>query len=187
MWRALWQGKAWRDRFSYAWHDVFAIYLTNIPFIFLALFSTLLALGQFRKLFILFMSITLLPVIFSQVFLSRLSRLADISSKLQFFRKVFLHPAYPFYHLNHIAMNSSTKFVLGAIVGAVVGVQIGILIAPDKGSNTRKKITKKGGEYLDDFTGKINGLLDNLTRKVTEQAAKGEEASRLRSGGYWIG
>lgn len=89
-----------------------------------------------------------------------------------------LHPAYPFYHLNHIAMNSSTKFVLGAIVGAVVGVQIGILIAPDKGSNTRKKITKKGGEYLDDFTGKINGLLDNLTRKVTDASQEVDKLAK---------
>jgi O-antigen/teichoic acid export membrane protein len=64
--------------------------MTNIPFIFLALFSTLLALGQFRKLFILFMPITLLPVIFSQVFLSRLSRLTDLRAKLGFFRKVFV-------------------------------------------------------------------------------------------------
>ncbi len=39
----LWQQL--RQRFSYAWHDVFAIYLTNIPFVFLALFITLLALG----------------------------------------------------------------------------------------------------------------------------------------------
>jgi O-antigen/teichoic acid export membrane protein len=79
-----------RHRLHFALHDVFAIIMTNIPFIFLALFSTLLALGQFRKLFILFMPITLLPVIFSQVFLSRLSRLTDLNAKLQFFRKVFV-------------------------------------------------------------------------------------------------
>lgn len=79
-----------RQRLHFALHDVFAIIMTNIPFIFLALFSTLLALGQFRKLFILFMPITLLPVIFSQVFLSRLSRLLDLTAKLQFFRKIFL-------------------------------------------------------------------------------------------------
>lgn len=83
----------WQDirrRLHFALHDVFAIIMSNIPFIFLALFSSLLALGQFRKLFILFMPITLLPVIFSQVFLSRLSRLTDLGAKLQFFRKVFL-------------------------------------------------------------------------------------------------
>ncbi|MDR7119522.1 hypothetical protein [Rheinheimera soli] len=82
----------WQDirrRLHFALHDVFAIIMSNIPFIFLALFSSLLALGQFRKLFILFMPVTLLPVIFSQVFLSRLSRLTDLGAKLQFFRKIF--------------------------------------------------------------------------------------------------
>ncbi|MFC4656652.1 lipopolysaccharide biosynthesis protein [Rheinheimera marina] len=78
------------ERLPFAWADLFAIVMTNIPFIFLALFSTLLELGQFRKLFILFMPITLLPVIFSQVFLARLSRLTELTTKMQFFRKVML-------------------------------------------------------------------------------------------------
>lgn len=90
LWRALWQGKTWRDRFSYAWHDVFAIYLTNIPFIFLAMFSTLTALGQFRKAFILFMPVTLLPVVFSQVLLSKLSAKAVLQDKVTLFKRILL-------------------------------------------------------------------------------------------------
>jgi O-antigen/teichoic acid export membrane protein len=79
-----------KQRFSYAWHDVFAIYLTNIPFVFLALFSSLLALGQFRKAFVLFMPVTLLPVVFSQVLLAKLSHQALLSDKLHLFKRVFL-------------------------------------------------------------------------------------------------
>ncbi|WP_333796498.1 lipopolysaccharide biosynthesis protein [Rheinheimera sp.] len=90
LWRALWQGRTWRDRFSYAWHDVFAIYLTNIPFIFLAMFSTLTALGQFRKAFILFMPVTLLPVVFSQVLLSKLSAKALLQDKVASFKRILL-------------------------------------------------------------------------------------------------
>jgi O-antigen/teichoic acid export membrane protein len=81
----------WHDlkqRWVYAWHDVFAIYLTNIPFVFLAMFSTLEALGQFRKAFILFMPVTLLPVVFSQVLLAKLSRNQDLTTQWQFFRRV---------------------------------------------------------------------------------------------------
>ncbi|WP_337881515.1 hypothetical protein, partial [Rheinheimera sp.] len=78
------------ERVPFAWADLFAIVMSNIPFIFLALFSSLLELGQFRKLFILFMPVTLLPVIFSQVFLSRLSRFTELGAKLQFFRKMLL-------------------------------------------------------------------------------------------------
>lgn len=79
-----------KQRFSYAWHDVFAIYLTNIPFVFLALFSSLLALGQFRKAFVLFMPVTLLPVVFSQVLLAKLSHQAELTAKINLFRRVFL-------------------------------------------------------------------------------------------------
>ncbi len=80
----------WRQRLSYAWHDVFAIYLTNIPFVFLALFSTLLALGQFRQAFVLYMPVTLLPVVFSQVLLAKLSHQTGRPAQLALFRKVML-------------------------------------------------------------------------------------------------
>ena len=90
VWRQLWQVSTWRDRFSYAWHDVFAIYLTNIPFIFLAMFSSLTALGQFRKAFILFMPVTLLPVVFSQVLLSKLSAKPLLADKVALFKRIFI-------------------------------------------------------------------------------------------------
>lgn len=86
----LWHWHRWRARISYAWHDMFAIYLTNIPFIFLALFSTLTELGQFRKAFILFMPVTLLPVVFSQVLLAKLSAQTEIMAKRSLFLRNML-------------------------------------------------------------------------------------------------
>lgn len=94
-WRAsqqstgLWQWSNWRARLSYAWHDIFAIYLTNIPFVFLSVYASLAALGQFRKAFVLFMPITLLPVIFSQVLLAKLSQQHDAVIRGRFFRRIF--------------------------------------------------------------------------------------------------
>jgi O-antigen/teichoic acid export membrane protein len=90
IWRDLWRASVWRARLSYAWHDIFAIYLTNIPFIFLAIFSSLTALGQFRKAFILFMPVTLLPVVFSQVLLSKLSNKTLLADKVMLFRRSLL-------------------------------------------------------------------------------------------------
>jgi O-antigen/teichoic acid export membrane protein len=86
----LWHWRNWQARLSYAWHDMFAIYLTNIPFIFLALFSTLTELGQFRKAFILFMPVTLLPVVFSQVLLAKLSAQPTILAKRSLFLRNML-------------------------------------------------------------------------------------------------
>ncbi len=79
-----------RQRVSYAWHDVFAIYLSNIPFVFLSMFSTLIALGMFRKSFVLFMPVTLLPVVFSHVLLARLSSIVDANTRLAQFKRLFI-------------------------------------------------------------------------------------------------
>lgn len=92
-----------KQRISYAWHDVFAIYLTNIPFVFLSMFSTLAALGAFRKSFVLFMPVTLLPVVFSQVLLSRLSSIPNPSQRLAQFKRVFL-VTFPLLTLPYVAL-----------------------------------------------------------------------------------
>ena len=41
---------------------------------------------------------------------------------------------------------ANTKTLLGFLAGAAVGALAGILLAPDKGSETRKKISKKTGD-----------------------------------------
>ena len=60
----------------------------------------------------------------------------------------------------------SAKISLSALAGVAVGVQIGLLIAPEKGKDTRKKLSKKGEEYLSDFNGQMNGFLKNLNEKM---------------------
>lgn len=71
----------------------------------------------------------------------------------------------------------TTKMLLGFLAGAATGTLAGILIAPDKGSKTRKKIkkqvvkTKKGvsksvGKKADYFKGKINDAVDELYSKA---------------------
>ncbi|MFZ1677532.1 MAG: YtxH domain-containing protein [Saprospiraceae bacterium] len=52
-----------------------------------------------------------------------------------------------------------TAFALGAAAGAVLGV----LFAPDKGSNTRLKMNKKGREMVDE----VNELMDKSKDKFT--------------------
>lgn len=92
-----------RQRLSYAWHDVFAIYLSNIPFVFLSMFSTLIALGMFRKSFVLFMPVTLLPVVFSHVLLARLSSINDAKARVAQFKRLFVF-TFPLLSVPYLAL-----------------------------------------------------------------------------------
>lgn len=54
----------------------------------------------------------------------------------------------------------ASNVALGILAGVAVGALVGILFAPDKGTNTRKKISKKSKEYADDLKGQVNHLVD---------------------------
>ena len=69
---------------------------------------------------------------------------------------------------------SRGKIILGILAGTAAGALIGILFAPDKGTETRKKIVHKGEEYIDDLKERVSGLLRNGGKRhetVTETAA----------------
>ena len=57
------------------------------------------------------------------------------------------------------------KVALGLLAGLAAGAVLGILFAPDKGTNTRKKIMSKGEEYADDVKEKFNEAVDAITDK----------------------
>lgn len=57
------------------------------------------------------------------------------------------------------------KTALSMLAGIATGAVLGILFAPDKGSNTRKKIVSKGEGYADNVKMKFNGLLDTMKEK----------------------
>ena len=66
-------------------------------------------------------------------------------------------------------MNSTSKILLGFIAGAAIGGALGILLAPDKGSETRRRISEKGSEigdsiadFGDSVKEKFNDVVDGV-------------------------
>jgi gas vesicle protein len=62
-------------------------------------------------------------------------------------------------------MSDTGKVFLGVLTGVAVGAALGVLFAPDKGSTTRRKISKKGEDYVDSLEDQFNGFVENVTQK----------------------
>ncbi|HLN21762.1 MAG TPA: YtxH domain-containing protein [Bacteroidales bacterium] len=60
---------------------------------------------------------------------------------------------------------SAGKVLLGVVAGLAAGALLGILFAPDKGSETRRKIAETGEDYLDTVKEKFNEVVDNMSEK----------------------
>ena len=61
---------------------------------------------------------------------------------------------------------STSKVLVGIIAGLAAGAVVGLLMAPDSGSNTRKKLSQKGQGYVDDLKSKFNDFLDGFMNQV---------------------
>jgi gas vesicle protein len=59
----------------------------------------------------------------------------------------------------------SGNVLLGVIAGAVAGAVVGMLVAPAKGSATRKRIAQRGTEYAEDAKEKFGEYIDALAEE----------------------
>ena len=81
-------------------------------------------------------------------------------------------------------MTTGTKVFLGILGAAAAGVAIGLLIAPEKGSETRKRLAKTTSEWADQVSNIFkNGAeeFENLKSKARHMKSTAEQkASNLR-------
>ena len=73
-------------------------------------------------------------------------------------------------------MNDTTKILAAFAAGAIVGAAVGILFAPDKGSETRKKIGEEGKKLTDSIKNKLrsgkekfDALKEGIRHSINEE------------------
>lgn len=81
----------------------------------------------------------------------------------------------------------SASLLTGIILGGIAGATLGILLAPDKGAETRRKLTKNGMDLADALKEKYSELIDEVIEdyEFTEDDIyeTGDEiASAIKSG-----
>lgn len=73
--------------------------------------------------------------------------------------------------------NDSIKLISALLIGAALGGVLGILFAPQKGSDTRKDISRKGGDVAESLKHKFSELLDSMSEKFQHVKESAEEVT----------
>jgi len=71
-------------------------------------------------------------------------------------------------------MTTKSKIILGLVGAAAAGVLVGLILAPEKGTDLRKKIGETAGDWagqLSDLFTNAKGEFDNLTKKGAKAAS----------------
>ncbi|MEM6843109.1 MAG: YtxH domain-containing protein [Bacteroidota bacterium] len=72
------------------------------------------------------------------------------------------------------------RLLSGIIAGALAGIAAGVLMAPDKGDNTRKRISKEGGRVRGDVEKSVNegiyNLLDSVSQAIDEYSKRSQKS-----------
>ncbi len=80
--------------------------------------------------------------------------------------------------------NSGSKVLLAALVGVVAGIGVGMLIAPAKGSKTRKRLKKRIMGIADmvenDLSEKLNNLKSVFTSDEMDQVPEDEPQTKMQ-------
>jgi len=71
-------------------------------------------------------------------------------------------------------MSKTSKLLFGVLGAAAAGVVIGLLIAPDKGSETRKKISKTTADLKDKLSSFVQSGKEYLTDVASTMSKEAE-------------
>ena len=69
----------------------------------------------------------------------------------------------------------NSDVVVGILGGLAVGAILGVLFAPDKGSNTRRKIAEKGTNLKDNLKGNFNDFVASIEDQYSNFTSNAED------------
>jgi gas vesicle protein len=81
---------------------------------------------------------------------------------------------------NHFIMNSGSKVLLGVLAGAATGAILGVLFAPDKGMETRRRISDGSRDISENLKDKFSEFVDGLADKY--ETVKGSATDLIEQG-----
>ena len=73
---------------------------------------------------------------------------------------------------------SKVNVLLGVLAGVAAGALLGVLLAPDKGSVTRKNLLKESTDYAEGLTEKFDQFIDKIGDKFEVAKEDVEKASK---------
>lgn len=69
----------------------------------------------------------------------------------------------------------TSNLLVGLLGGLAAGAVLGVLFAPEKGSETRRKITEKGSELANSIKAKLTGYAQEMNEDAEEVIEEVEE------------
>jgi gas vesicle protein len=79
-------------------------------------------------------------------------------------------------------MRTTSKIIVATLAGVTTGIVLGLLFAPDKGSETRRKISDKYTDLSDQVKNKISDLMHTVKEEYNVAKDKASDLAKKVSG-----